>query len=67
MFTTTINSVLSDISYKIGQLRELAEKHDQVAAQHTEKAQYHNDQHQVHVGSRDRATRIAIKFEELLK
>lgn len=60
MFKKTVSSVIEDISSKIGDLRDLAEKHHN---QHVTAV----SQAEVHGNLRDRATRIASKFEELLK
>lgn len=62
----TIDSVIGDLSTKVGHLRELAEVHHSTAQTHLSQAQSHEDQATVHAMERDRATRIAAKFEELL-
>jgi len=67
MFKTTIDSIISDISGKVGKLRELAEQHNGKAEGHVKSAADHTSLAVHYTEQRDRATRIAIKFEELLK
>ena len=66
-FKTTIDTVLSDITKKIGQLRELAEKHSLKAEAHTASVEAHKIWATLETEARDKATRIASKFEDLLK
>lgn len=67
MFKATIDSVLGDISKKIGQLRDLAEVHAAKAEFHQQEALTHNELNRLQSQLRERATRVAEKFEELLK
>lgn len=67
MFKDTIDSVIADISSKVGKLRVLAEVHSKQSEGHTKSAADHTSLAALYAENRDRATRIAIKFEELLK
>lgn len=67
MFKTSIDSVISDISSKIGKLRDLAEKHASDVASHREEQTKHGALAQFYIDEQDRATRIATKLEELFK
>lgn len=67
MFKQSIDKILGDISKKIGQLRDLAEVHAAEAEYHYEVAKVNHELSAVKINLRDRATRIAEKFEELLK
>lgn len=67
MFKKTVDSVISDISKKISQLRDVAEEHHVLVGKHLEIASGAQVQANIHAGNRERATRIATKFEELLK
>lgn len=64
---STISSVLSDITDKIGKLRDLAEQHHNLAQVHLLEVTKHEDLATEHAADRDRATRIAGNFETLLK
>jgi len=66
-FKDTIDSVIADIHSKIAKLRELAEEHHNKADGHSQSAADHTAAAADHVEKRDWATRIAAKFEELLK
>lgn len=67
MFKTTVDSVLSSMSKKISQLRVLSGEHHNQYLVHVEESIRHADLSQEHLVTRDRAARIADKFEELLK
>ena len=67
MFKTTIESIISDIAGKVGRLRELAEEHNNTAEGHVKSAADHTSLAAHYTEQRDWATRIATKFEELLK
>ena len=67
MFKTSIEKILGDISRKIGELRNLAEVHAAEAEYHKELAVVHAGNAKAKEYLRDRATRVAEKFEELLK
>lgn len=67
MFKETVDSVLSDLSRKVGQLRDLAEKHNTRSDQYWESVSTFQRLAGKEAQDRDRATRIAEKFEELLK
>lgn len=66
MFKTTIDSLVSDIGSKISKLRVLAGEHHNLHLVHTEESVRHAEIAKGQVESRDRAVRIADKFEELL-
>lgn len=67
MFNTTIESVLSSITKKISQLRTLSSEHHNNHLIHVEESIRHTDVAAQEAFNRDKASRIADKFEELLR
>ena len=67
MFKQDIDKILGGISRKIEQLRNLAEVHAAEAEFHRERQNIHAIYQRDKELLRDRATRVAEKFEELLK
>jgi hypothetical protein len=67
VFKTTIESVISDITTKIDKLRRLAAEHHQTHLIHIEESIRHTDVANDQALKRDKAFRIADKFDELLK
>lgn len=63
----TIDSLVSDIGIKISKLRVLAGEHHNLHLVHVEESVRHSDIASEAILQRDRAIRIADKFEELLK
>lgn len=63
----TIDSVLESITSKVKDLNDLVAHHHNTAQLHLIEAQAHEDEAAEHTSNRDRARRIADKFEELLK
>lgn len=66
MFNSTIDSVIADIASKVNQLGDLADKHHFNAQNHLDLVEHHTQQAGIEKDNRDRALRIAQKFEELL-
>lgn len=67
MFNSTVDSILSSITNKITKLRVLAGEHHNSSLIHVEESIRHQDIANEEIVQRDRAIRIADKFEELLK
>lgn len=67
MFKTTIDSLVSDIGTKISKLRVLAGEHHNRHIIHNEEVAVHTELASQQANLRDRAIRIADKFEDLLK
>lgn len=63
----SIDKILGDISKKIGQLRDVAEQHAKATVAHEQEVVRHSNIAADYAKLRDRATRVAEKFEELLK
>lgn len=66
MFGNTIDNIVSDITKKVSQLRAHADKQEAKGLKHAEKANIKLTLASIAHGEKDRALRLARRFEELV-